>query len=668
MEFYSGDDLDISIIIVNYNVKEFLQNLIHSIHKAAQNLSYEIIIIDNASDDGSIELIREKFSEVKLFVNNENLGFSKANNTGLKAASGKYLLLLNPDTIVREDTFEEMINFFEANPDAGLAGCKILNPDGTLQLACRRSFPGPWTSFCKVTGLSALFPDSKLFARYNLTYLNENESYEVDAISGSFMMFPKRTYEELGGLDEQFFMYGEDLDFCYRIQQAGYKVYYVHSTQIIHYKGESTKRSSLDETKFFYNAMHLFVKKHLASSFLVEIILRSAIAVRRVFAFWGKRKLVLSSVLIDFIIFNLTLLGAEELYSLFREWKGFPEFSFPIVFSIPAVIHILVGIFAGVYKKKSLSILKNFAAIFISFFILSSTTFFFNQFAYSRGVLILTYILLFFTLTSWRLIAKLVFKTGSDEKENLHRKVIIVGTNDHALQLANKLREKSVEFHSIFGLIGYSNKEIGRNLDGFEIIGSTENIVKVIRDKKIDTVIFSSQELSYNKMMGIVSSCQNENVEFKLIGDDLDFLVGKTSVSILDDIPVIDIQYNISNPLLKYLKRGFDIAISMITLFFLYPFIYLAVKLGAEKSDFNNFILTVPSVFAGKKSFVGPQNPNANGKLFLGKKGLTGFWYLENTAGEGTDKLDLYYAKNQNIWLDMEILGKTFNKMMSSKR
>ena len=212
--------MDLSIVIVNYNVKEFLQNLIHSIYKAGERINYEIIIVDNASDDGSVELLQEKFPDVKLIVNSKNLGFSKANNIGMSVATGKYILLINPDSIVQEDTFEKMISFFENTPDAGLAGCKILNPDGTLQLACRRSFPGPWTSFCKVIGFSNLFPKSKFFARYNLTYLNENETYEVDAVSGSFMMIKREVLEKVGNLDEQFFMYGEDLDWCYRIKKA----------------------------------------------------------------------------------------------------------------------------------------------------------------------------------------------------------------------------------------------------------------------------------------------------------------------------------------------------------------------------------------------------------------------------------------------------------------
>ena len=188
--------MDVSIIIVNYNVKEFLQNLLHSIDKSISRISKEIIVVDNSSDDGSAELIRAKFPKVNLIENKSNVGFGRANNQALEIAQGKFLLLINPDAIVSEDTIQKMISFFNANIDAGLAGCKILNPDGSIQLACRRSFPGPWTSFCKVSGLSNLFPNSKMFARYNLTYLNENDTYEVDAISGSFMMMPAEVYKK----------------------------------------------------------------------------------------------------------------------------------------------------------------------------------------------------------------------------------------------------------------------------------------------------------------------------------------------------------------------------------------------------------------------------------------------------------------------------------------
>ncbi len=656
--------LDLSIIIVNYNVKEFLQNLIHSIFKSALNISYEIIIIDNASDDGSVEFIKDKFPEVKLISNEKNIGFSKANNLGLKIAHGKYLLLLNPDALLREDTLQKMMEFFRNTPDAGLAGCKILNPDGSLQLACRRSFPGPWTSFCKVTGLSSMFPRSRIFASYNLTYLDENQSYEVDAISGSFMMMKREVYEKVGGFDEEFFMYGEDLDLCYRIQKAGYKVYYVHDTQIIHYKGESTKRSSFDETKVFYNAMNLFVKKHLSGSFLVEIILLSAITIRKFFAFIGKRKLILASILIDFFFFDLSLFFANILYGKISNWHGFPTYSFPVIYTMPALIHIIVSSISGIYKKDTLPVIKNFLTISISFVIVSTLTFFFKQYAFSRAAIIITYIILFLALISWRIILKIVFKIGLNAENLEHKKTIIVGINSPSIKIANKLKLIHSDARLISGLISQTNKEVGNIIEGFEVIGTIDNIRKVINERKINEVIVSSEELSYHQIMAIVASCQNENAEFKLIGNNLDFLVGKTAVSVMQDIPLIEISYNISKPMSRLVKRSFDSVLASLVLFFIYPFIYLISKLNKKQTEFKKFILKVPSVFTGKLSFVGPKELKNSNSLFLGKIGLTGLWYIEGKEGANTENLDIFYAKNQTIWLDLEILGKTLNKML----
>jgi hypothetical protein len=659
--------VELSIIIVNYNVKEFLQNLLHSIDQASLNISHEIIIVDNASDDGSVELIRDKFPSVKLIANTENFGFGKANNQALEIANGKYLLLINPDTIVSEDTFDKLIRFFEENTEAGLAGCKILNPDGTLQLACRRSFPGPWTSFCKVTGLSNLFPKSKLFARYNLTYLDEDQTYEVDAISGSFMMMKKETYDKVGGFDEEFFMYGEDLDICYRIQQAAFKVYYVHTTQIIHYKGESTKRSRLDETKVFYDAMHLFVKKHFSSSLLVEAILRSAIGIRKVFAFLGKRKLAILSALIDFLLFDLCLFFAERIYISYSTWLGFETGDYIVIYSAPAIIHVIIASLSGVYRRDSLSVLRNFIAVIASFIILTSITFFFKQFAYSRAVVLIAYLLLM-TLTSlWRIVLKLFFRVGVQIVDVSKSRTLVVGINGHAIHVAEKLKFKRTDYHSVLGLVGKYHDDIGKKINSFEVIGSIENIRKVIIEHKISEVIFSSEELNYSEMMAVVADCQNESVEFKISGTELDIIVGKASVSMLDDIPLIEVHYNISSPSLKFIKRLFDITLGLFVLIFIYPSIYFISKLAKKKTDFKSFILNVPSVVIGTKSFVGPKKIKPDRVYYMGREGLTGFWYIENIFDVEAEKLDFYYAKNQNIWLDLEILGRTLNKMWSKR-
>ena len=657
--------MDLSIIIVNYNVKEFILNLLHSIKKASFNISSEIIVIDNASDDGSVDAIKEKFPSVKLIENKKNIGFGAANNKGLELAQGDYILFINPDCIVSEDTFDKMISFFENNKDCGLAGCKILNSDGTLQLACRRSFPGPWTSFTKVTGLSNIFPKSRIFTRYNLTYLDENQSYEVDAVSGSFMMIRKEVYNKVGGFDEQFFMYGEDLDLCYRVQKADYEVYYVHDTQIIHYKGESTKRSNLDETKLFYDAMNKFVKKHLSSFPIVEIILRSAIGFRKLFAFLGKRKLALLTAVADFVLLDFSLFIAEKIYKSMTHWVGFDIHAYLVIYTIPAFIYFVVAAFSGVYRKDIISVLRNIGAIFISFLIITSATFFFKQYAFSRAVVLIAFVFFFIITLIYRITLKLFFRIGISTGGALNRRTVIVGTNSEAISIAEKIKMLKSDVHSFIGLIAKTSSEVGKNVNGFNVVGSIKNIKNVFSEMKINEVIFSTRELSYADMMSIVSASKNDTMDFKIVGSDMNFIVGKSSVSMLDNIPLVEVSYNITSPSVRLVKTVFDYGLALIVLFSLYPFIYLLAKLSKKQSDFRKFVLSVPSVLKGKKSFVGPKKVISLENENLGKEGLTGLWFIEDGTYSDSDKLDFYYAKNQNIWIDLEILGKTLNKMWS---
>lgn len=565
--------VDLSIIIVNYNVKEFLLNLLDSIRKASKEISTEVIVVDNASDDGSSEILNEKYPDINLIVNNENVGFGKANNQALEIAKGKYILLLNPDTIVREDTFIKMIEFFQSHPEVGIAGCKVLNPDGTLQLACRRGFPGPWTSFTKVMGLSTLFPKSRLFARYNLTYLDENQTYEVDAVSGAFLMMTKDVYQKIGGFDKQFFMYGEDLDLCYRAQKSGFKVYYVHSTEIIHYKGESTRRSSIDETKVFYDAMHLFVRKHFSSSFIIESILQTAIIFRKLIAFANVYKVAIIGVLIDFIFLCFAVFFAEKIYS-HDDWLGFPTFVIPYVYIIPAVLQVMISAISGAYKKNTLSVLKVCISLIYGFFILAALTYFFKQFAFSRAVVLITYILALIGLTTWRIIFKVIFKIGliSDSKKS---RTLIVGTENRAGELSLKLRNNFTSLYHVVGFIGLSGKEIGEMINGYKVLGTIANLKKIIPAKKIDKVIFSTDNLSFNQMFTVVSECQGENVDFMVAGKELDYLVGKSSIAMLDDIPLLKVQYNISALFHRITKKMFDFILSLILILLcVYPFIY----------------------------------------------------------------------------------------------
>lgn len=256
--------MQLSVVIVNYNVRYFLEQCLNSVFRSGKDLDMEVFVVDNQSVDGSTEMVREKFPQVKLIANDKNAGFSKANNQAIRKSSGKYILLLNPDTVVEDDTLPKVVAFMDSHPDAGGLGVKMVDGQGRFLPESKRGLPTPAVAFCKIFGLSALFPKSKVFGRYHLGYLDADETHQVDVLSGAFMLLRKETLEKTGLLDEDFFMYGEDIDLSHRIVKAGYKNYYYPEARIIHYKGESTKKSSVNYVLVFYNAMIIFARKHFS--------------------------------------------------------------------------------------------------------------------------------------------------------------------------------------------------------------------------------------------------------------------------------------------------------------------------------------------------------------------------------------------------------------------
>ena len=661
--------VDLSIIIVNYNVKEFLLNSLESIQHASHNISTEIIVVDNNSNDGSIPAVKSKFPSVITIENKENVGFGKANNQALEICKGNFILLLNPDTLVREDTFEKMIKFLKNNREVGLAGCKVLNPDGTLQLPCRRSFPKPWVSFTKVIGLSKLFPKSKLFAKYNLTYLDENKSYEVDAVSGSFMMLTRESYNKTKGFDPIFFMYGEDLDLCYRVQENGFKVFYFSETEIIHYKGESTKRSTIDETHIFYDAMHLFVRKHFSNSLIVEGILQLGIIIRKLFAFANVNKYIILGSFIDFILFAFLIKLSEQFYAN-EQWIGFPEIFKPWVYLLPALFQIGVSAIFGSYKRNSLSVLRSFLSLIIGLIIITSSTFFLKQYAFSRAVVLLTYGFSVLAFSIWRIILKYTF-LRSELREDYRNNSIVVGTDKKALELTNKLTGNFANPYKIIGLIGNDLHDMDNEFGNLKVVGTIGNLKKIIRDNKISSVIFSSDSVDFDKVFSSIAQCQGENVNFLISGNELDFMVGKSNITHIENVPLLKVQYNISLTSHKIIKRFFDILFSISILFTLYPIVFLISKMFPKENEIRTAILSIPKVITGSRSIVGPIKESDQSNLYLGKTGLTGLWFIENINNLDKNenrRLDLFYAKNQNIWLDLEIIGKSIAKYLISWR
>jgi len=254
--------LQLSIIIVNYNVQYFLEQCLYSVTKACATIDTEIFVVDNNSTDDSKAFFADKFSAVKFIWNTENVGFAKTNNQAFKLCTGKYILFLNPDTILPEDCLSKCIAHLEADNTIGALGVKMLDGSGNFLKESKRGFPSPLTALYKLCGLTTIFPHSATFAKYYLGNLTQNATHEVDVLSGAFMMVPKKIIETIGSFDEIFFMYGEDIDLSYRIQKAGFKNCYFAEVTIIHFKGESTNRASVQYLRHFYKAMHLFVRKH----------------------------------------------------------------------------------------------------------------------------------------------------------------------------------------------------------------------------------------------------------------------------------------------------------------------------------------------------------------------------------------------------------------------
>ena len=670
--------MNLSVIIVNYNVRQFLENALASIKRALEGLQGEIIVIDNASTDGSVEMLRAKFPEVTVVENRENVGFARANNTGLKLARGRYILLINPDTIVQEDTFHVMLRFFAEHPGAGLAGCKILNPDGSFQLPCRRSIPTPWVAFTKIFGLSAIFPNSRLFGKYNLTYLNPDESYPVDAVSGSFMMVSREAYEKVGGLDESFFMYGEDLDWCYRLSRAGFTVYYVHSTKIVHFKGESTKRSEIDEIKLFYEAMQLFVKKHFSRSSTVRLFLSVGIFLRGMMASLGRSGWPIILTLVDSILVDVALLLSALIY--FGDFLHFARNANPVVWIVPALVVVISMFFSGLYTTNRFSVSRAGVSVIVSYVIISALVYFAKEVAYSRAVVLISGFLNLILLPGWRLGAIALGRVGGQHQGRrslFGRRTVIVGTGPSGQEVLRKLRARVDGGYDVLGFISLSSKEIGDRVAGVEVIGSMDNVGKVINEKRVGEIIFSTDGISYTDILSVIARSNNRSVNFRLVPSSLEAIIGKTRIDQLDVIPLVEIEYNIHRPANRIVKRMFDIAVSAILLVLVYPFVRIvtAVRGRRDGGVFIRSVALLPHVFSGRLSLVGlPLEPTDTGSTataagedqgnrYLGPRGLTGLVQInarEDVSREEIERYELYYAKNQSLALDLEILLKSF--------
>jgi hypothetical protein len=488
------------------------------------------------------------------------------------------------------------------------------------------------------------------------------------------MMITRETYERVGELDEQFFMYGEDLDWCYRVAQAGFKVYYVHSTKIIHFKGESTRRSNLDEIRMFYNAMQLFVKKHLSASFGVELFLTVGILFRAGIAFLVKAGRPLALALVDFLFVDMALLAAEYVYRgrLFT----FPLYAYPTVYIVPAAIIVLAMYAAGVYAAGKTSPSRAFMLVLVGYILISAIVFFAKEFAFSRAVVIIAGCISLVLLPGWRLGIRSVAKRGARRGSLFGVRTLIVGTGGSAQEVVRKLRARVDGSYDVLGYIATTRRQIGDKIAGLEVIGSLDNVGKVISERKVGEVIFSMDGVSYSDILSVIARSNDRSVNYRLVPNSLEAIVGKTRIEELDTIPLVEIEYNLRKPANRIMKRAFDMVCAFVLLLTVFPVVWVGRLIGpsARFGVVGTRVLLLPQVFSGRISFVGrplsdpedslPRNGNIrrHGHSYLGPKGLTGLVQINLREGfdaEEIERYKLYYAKNHSIGLDLEIVFKS---------
>lgn len=639
---------DISIVIVNYNVKDFLYQCLLSIRGASTGLTVETIVVDNNSQDDSMATLPALFPEVVFKKLDVNLGFGRANNIGFELSCGKYILILNPDTILQEDTLSIMYDYMEAHSEVGLAGCKVLNADGTFQLPCRRGFPTPWVAFCKLFGLQKIFPKSPVFARYNQTFRNENETYYIDAVIGAFMFARKEVIEKLQGFDPDFFMYGEDLDLCYRTNQLGYKVAYVHTTSIIHYKGESTKRSSINDMKHFYEAMEIFASKHFANSRAFLLFLKLGIKLRAAIAFVNRSREDVLFALTDLLMLNLFMLLSTNLR--YGNFFNLPQHAYPTVFIVMTITLFIAMISVGEYFESGKSVKRSFQSLLITFFILSSLTYYFKDYAFSRGVLLMT---VGFTMlgTSFTRLCLILFNRMRGKQAD--KNIAVAGYSDEMQKIIDSLLNSDARNANFVGIINIGAAQ-ANNISGLPVIGNFEYIDKIVSRCNLNEVIVNSNLISNNELLNLIAKNDHKNVRFHLVKEYDDIVTAR----ILDDITNSEStipDYRTRKFRVRFYKRLTDLLFAIIMLTAFLP-ITLLIRFRRK-----NFIRSILNILSGRKTLVGLYPTDNTFYRTLCREGVISLARIgqpQLLTSPAIDKLNDYYIKNYSISLDLDILIK----------
>lgn len=650
--------MELSIIIVNYNVKHFIEQCLHSVLKAAKNIDHEVFVVDNNSVDGSTILIKEKFPTIKLIENKENVGFSKANNQAIKQASGKYILLLNPDTMVEEDTFIKCIHFMKETKDAGCVGVKMIDGKGDFLPESKRSLPTPFVAFSKIFGLSKLLPKSKIFGKYHLGYLDKNQNHPVDIISGAFMLIRKEALKKTGLLDEDFFMYGEDIDISFRLKREGYQNYYLADTTIIHYKGESTKKSSVNYVFIFYNAMIIFAKKHFSRknaklfSFFINLAIyfRASLSILKRFV----SHIFLPALDVIFLYLGFFLISLLWAQHKFPDGGNYPKQFLLIIVPTYIIIWLISLYMTGGYEKPVRLFNTIKGSLVGTFFILVLYALLPESLRYSRAITLFG--------AGWSLMVLPLIRIGlhvSGGKQyqfygSLKKSIVIVGQVEEAKRVLSLIKQTNIN-HEFIGFVSANESDYSK-----EYIGTINQLIDIIEINKIDEVIFCSKDIAAQNIIKLMLKLSKSNVEYKIAPPKSVSVIGSSSIHTAGELYVVNFDA-ITKPLNIRSKRFFNAASSLVLLI-LSPVMLLFMKrpLG--------FPLNCLKVLIGTRSWVSfyIHNNLPSPELPKQKKGVLSpmdIFSRDGASKEIIDRANINYARNYTISSDIEIMLKGFRNL-----
>ena len=646
-------DIALSVVIVNYNVRYFLEQALLAVRKAATGLPIEVFVVDNNSVDDSVQMVKDKFPEVKLIANTSNPGFSIANNQAIRESSGKYVLLLNPDTVVEEDTFRICLEFMDQHPDAGGLGVKMIDGSGKFLPESKRGFPNFFVAFCKTVGLSTLFPKSRLFNRYHLGYLDKDENHEVDVLSGAFMLMRRSVLDEIGLLDEDFFMYGEDIDLSYRIVKAGYKNYYLSDTTILHYKGESTKKGSLNYVYTFYNAMIIFARKHFQGEqartfiFLIQV----AIYFRATLTLLTNTFKRIAWPLLDaaIILVGLFLLKDFWAHYYYKDPNYYQDSFVNVNFPLYTIIWLAAIYFNGGYDAPYNLRRLNRGLLLGTLLLAAVYGFLPLEYRPSRAIILMgaTWALgmtsLFRTMVHFARSGN--FQVGRQRTKNL----VIVGEireSERVQQLLTKAEVRS-------NFIGTVAPEVG--MDPKVYLSSLDRLEEVVYIYRIDEIIFCSQDVPAQEILRWMSHLGPER-EYKIVPQESWSIIGSSSKNESGELYTVDIKFQIATPLSRRNKRSLDVLICLLQLILL-PFILLLIPTRA------GFVQNWWHVLLGQKTWVsyaaasGRQKhplPSIRPGILSPRNALN----LPVIDAITRHRLNFIYAKDYRVGKDLEIILK----------